>query len=147
MLLSQYFHTYSYLKLYQSKILSFGKELTLYQPNDKFFNTTKLKALADDKLNVAKMTTFLFDRAEKTVEKRENAGYQHFLLSPQCFPNLSSFGSLKVGIVCGKEFIKLQMSQALVKSGIGHFTTKPRLLPTLKKKPLYNLGKGENAGF
>ena len=33
------------------------------------------------------------------VGKGENAGYQHFLLFSQCFPKLSSLGSLKVGIV------------------------------------------------
>ena len=32
-------------------------------------------------------------------EKEKNAGYQHFLLFPQCFPKLSSVGSLKVGKV------------------------------------------------
>ena len=42
---------------------------------------------------------FLFDRAENTVEKGENADYQHFLLFPQCFPKPTSLGSLKVGIV------------------------------------------------
>ena len=92
-------------------------------PNDKFLDVIKLKAFADDELNVAKTTIFLFDRAENTVGKEENAGYQHFLLFPQCFraentvgkeenagyqhfllfpqcfPKLSSLGSLKVGIV------------------------------------------------
>ena len=56
---------------------------------------TKLKAFADNKLNVAKMMISLFDRGENTVGKGENAGY-HFLLFLQCFPNPSS---LKVGIV------------------------------------------------
>ena len=51
---------------------------------------TELKAFGDDQLNV--------DRAENTV-KGENAGFQHFLLFPQCFPKPSSLGSLKVGIV------------------------------------------------
>ena len=32
------------------------------------------------------------------MEKEKNAGYQHFLLFPQCFPK-PSVGSLKVGIV------------------------------------------------
>ena len=60
---------------------------------------TKLKAFADETLNVARMTFSLFDRVENTVRKEENAGYQHFLLFPQCFPRPSSLGSLKVGIV------------------------------------------------
>ena len=49
--------------------------------NNKFLDLTKLKAFADDKLNVAKITICLFDRAENTVGKGENAGYQHCLLS------------------------------------------------------------------
>ena len=43
-----------------------------------------------------------FDRVENTVGKGENAGYQHFLLFPQCFLKPSSLGSLKVEIVCQK---------------------------------------------
>ena len=62
-------------------------------PYDKFLDMAKLKAYADDKLNVAKMTTFLCGRLENTVGKEENAGYQHFLLFSQCFPNPSSLGS------------------------------------------------------
>ena len=60
---------------------------------------TKLKAFADDKLNVAKMTINHCGRLENTVVKEENAGYQHFLLFPQCFPEPFSLGSLKVVIV------------------------------------------------
>ena len=36
---------------------------------------------------------------ENTVEKGENAGYQHFLLFPHCFLKASSSELLKVGIV------------------------------------------------
>ena len=68
-------------------------------PNDKILNMTKLKAFADEKSKLAKMMISLFDRLENTVGKGENAGYQHFLFFPQCFPKLSSFGLLKVGIV------------------------------------------------
>ena len=55
--------------------ISFGDNLL---PNDKILDMTKSKAFADKKLNVAKMTIFLFDRVESTGEKGENAGYQHF---------------------------------------------------------------------
>ena len=34
-------------------------------PNDKFLDVNKLKAFADDRLNIAKMTISLFDRVEK----------------------------------------------------------------------------------
>ena len=53
----------------------------------KIFNLTKLKAFADNKSNDAEVTISLFDRVENTAGKGENAGYQHFFLFPQCFPN------------------------------------------------------------
>ena len=68
-------------------------------PNEIFLDMTKLKAFADNKLNVAKINISLCDRVENTVGKEENAGYQHFLLFPQCLPRPSSLGSLKVRIV------------------------------------------------
>ena len=68
-------------------------------PKNKILDVTKLKAFAVDKLNVFEMMISLFDRVENTVGKGENAGYQHFLLFPQCFPKPSLLGSLKVGIV------------------------------------------------
>ena len=61
---------------------------------------TKLKAFADKKLNVDRKMISILDEVEKTVRKRENASYQHFLLLPQCYPKPSSLGSLKVRIVC-----------------------------------------------
>ena len=45
------------------------------------------------------MTISLFDRIENTVGKGENAGYQHFLLFPQCFLKPYSLGSSKAWIV------------------------------------------------
>ena len=39
-------------------------------PNNEFLDDTKLKVFAEDKLNVAKITIFLFDTAENTVWKR-----------------------------------------------------------------------------
>ena len=42
---------------------------------------------------------YVFDRVENIVGKGQNAGYQHFLLFPQCFQKLSFSGSLKVVIV------------------------------------------------
>ena len=60
---------------------------------------TKLKAFADDKLNIAKTTISLYDGLENTVGKGENAGYQHYLLFPQCFPKPTSLESLKIRIV------------------------------------------------
>ena len=68
-------------------------------PKQKLWAKTKLKALADDKSNVAKLPISLFDRVENIVGKGENVGYQHFLLSPQSFQKTSLLGLLKVGIV------------------------------------------------
>ena len=48
------------------------------------------------------MTISLYDRLENTVGKGENAGNQHFLLFPQCFPKPSSLELLKVRIVLEK---------------------------------------------
>ena len=42
---------------------------------------------------------FVFDRVENIARKGENAGYQHFLLFPQCLQKAFYSGSLKVGIV------------------------------------------------
>ena len=70
-----------------SKVLFLGSFNPL--PNDKSLDMTKLKAFADDGLNVAKIMIFLSNRAENTVGKGENAGYQHFLFFSQCFPKLS----------------------------------------------------------
>ena len=46
---------------------------------------TKLKAFADDNIDIAKMTISLCSRLENTVGKEENAGYKHFLLFPTVF--------------------------------------------------------------
>ena len=42
---------------------------------------------------------FALGKAENIVGKGEKAGYQHFLLFPQCFQKASNLVSLKVGIV------------------------------------------------
>ena len=67
-------------------------------PNDKIFNVSKLKGFADNKINVAQMLISMFNKIENIVGKEENAGYQHFLLFPQCFQKDSFSGLLKVGI-------------------------------------------------
>ena len=68
-------------------------------PNDKILDLTKLKAFTDEKLNITKMTISVFDRVENTLGKGENAGIQHFLLFPQCFPKASTLRLFKVMIV------------------------------------------------
>ena len=63
------------------------------------FHLSKLKDFADDILKIIKMMISLIDIVENIVRKGENAGDQHFLLFPQCFPKPSSLVSLKNGIV------------------------------------------------
>ena len=45
------------------------------------------------------LTNFVLLSVENIVGKGGNAGYQHFLLFPQCFQKDSLSGSLKAGIV------------------------------------------------
>ena len=68
-------------------------------PNDKILDYSKLKAFADDKINVNEKLKFGLGRVENIVGKGENAGYQHFLLFPQFFQKSSLSGSLKVLIM------------------------------------------------
>ena len=53
-------------------------------PNDKILDLTKLKAFADDKLNVTKMTVFLFNR-EENCGKRRKCWLPEFSLFPTVF--------------------------------------------------------------
>ena len=77
------------------------RSIYAHQPftNRQILNGTELKALADDKFNDAKMSVSVHERVENIVGNGVDAGYQHFLLFPQCFTKPSSFRSLKVGIV------------------------------------------------
>ena len=59
---------------------------------------TKLKAFADDKLNVTKMIIIVFNRAENIVGKEEIAHYEQFLLLPQCFQK-ASFPEAPKGVI------------------------------------------------
>ena len=68
-------------------------------PNDKYLDWSKLKGFADNKINVTEKLKFVLRQVENIVEKRENAGYLHFLLFPQCFQKSSFQRSFKVGIV------------------------------------------------
>ena len=70
------------LNLDHSKILSSGVGLS-----------------ADNKFIITLLIGLFYERSESTVGKGENAGYEHFLLFPQCFQQASCLGQLKVGIV------------------------------------------------
>ena len=66
------------------------------------------------------MAEIILDKIEKIVGKEENAGYQYFLLFPQCFQEALSSGSLKVGNV-GVKMFRLS-AFALVSMFLGHKT-------------------------
>ena len=84
--------------------------VTLYQTQTyEILDRSKLKAFADNNLNIAKMIIILYDRVENIVGKGENAGYQHFLLFPQCFQKAYSQGCKTSGL-CGKELKEFQES-------------------------------------
>ena len=68
-------------------------------PNDKILARSISNSFADDISNGAKMKISVFDRVENIVGKGENAGYQHFLLFPQCFQKAFLLGLLKLRIV------------------------------------------------
>ena len=60
------------------------------------------------------MTIFAPDKVENIVGIGENAGFQHFLLVPQCFKNSSAFRLLKVGIVyCDHVLSSIPYSDAI----------------------------------
>ena len=90
--------------LVESNWLLLLSALIIPFPNDEILDETKLIAFADDKLN-DKNDISVFDRVEDMVGKRENAGYQHFLLFPRfqkpCFPGMSN------GVIVGEWFILL----------------------------------------
>ena len=97
--------------LVQAKILLFGKglinlnqALTLEEmckfyknfqyinplPDDKILDWSKLKAFADDKLNVTKMIISVFDRVENIVGKGEIACKSNLSFSHNVFKRLLS---------------------------------------------------------
>ena len=47
-------------------------------PNNKVLDWSKLKAFADDKINLNDKSKLVLGRAYNIVGKGENAGYQHF---------------------------------------------------------------------
>ena len=76
-------------------------------PKEKILEWCELQDFSDNKINVKEKFKFSLGREENMVEKGENAGYQHFLLFPQCFltlyhtiptfndPKVEGFGKLK----------------------------------------------------
>ena len=63
------------------------------------FRQVQIERICRQQNNVNQILKFDMGRVENIVGKGENAGYQHFLLFPQCFQKASFSGSLKVRIV------------------------------------------------
>ena len=82
------------LKACTGNKVNFAEKLK-FVPNDKILGWSKLKVFEDDDLNVAEMTEFVSQMTgQKTLwENKENACYQHFLLSHNVF---SVFQSLEM---------------------------------------------------
>ena len=88
------------VKSHDCVVKSNNKCCFLYIPwpflsNDKILDWSKLKAIADDKINVTEKIKFVLRRVENIVEKGENAGYQYFFLFQQCFQKVSCFKVIK----------------------------------------------------
>ena len=60
------------------------------------------------------MIISVFDRVENTVGKGENAGYQHFLLFPQCFEK-ASFPETSKGVIV-REWVNEMIRSTLLMS-------------------------------
>ena len=74
--------------------------------NEYILDVTSLKAFADNKSNVAKMTISLFDRVENTVGKGENANTSIFSFSHCVFQ--SFFFRVVKSLDCVVELIKIR---------------------------------------
>ena len=72
-----------------------------------------MKAFADDKINMTEKLKFVLGRVENIAGKGEDAGYQHFLLFPQCFQKTLKVGTVGKGTIgiysCERQQLKLGM--------------------------------------
>ena len=79
-------------------------------PDDKILDQTKLKAFADDKLNVTKIIISVLDRVENIVGKGEIAFTSNFSFSHYAFKRLLSQTCQKVSL-CGNELTLYQKTK------------------------------------
>ena len=86
--------TTKFYRLVQSESISFPDCKSNTLPNCEIWDLTELKAFADDNINVAQKVKLALGMVENIVRKGENAGYQHFLLFPQCFKKTAFSASL-----------------------------------------------------
>ena len=59
-------------------------------PNNKLLDVTKLKAFADDKINVAQMMIFVFDRVENILKGENGKRRKCWLAAFSPFPTMLS---------------------------------------------------------
>ena len=78
------------------------------------------------------MKNSLFDRVENTVGKGENAGNQHFLLFPQCFPKPSFLGSSKFAGLCGIESNSVNIKHCSKQQAFTNIQFEKKKLQTIK---------------
>ena len=71
-------------------------------PNDRFLNLSKLKAFADDKVNLAEKLKLVLGGVENIVGKEEMLVTSIFTFSHSVFKRLPFQGRFKSGL-CGKE--------------------------------------------
>ena len=76
-------------------------------PDDKFFDSSKLKEFADNNFKFDENGRKLSKQVENTVGKGETARYEQFLLLPQCFQKPYLQGASKGVIVW--EWVKLSI--------------------------------------
>ena len=99
-------------------------------PDNKIFDWSKLKAFADEKLNVTKMIISVFDSVENIVGKGEIACRSNFSFSHNVFKRLLSQRRQEVSL-CG--------------NGLTLSKTSPGFYMYAEQVFEYNLGKGEIA--
>ena len=96
-------------------------------PDDKILDQTKLKAFADDKLNVTKLVISVFDRVENFVQKGELASTSIFSFSHDVF-KLASFPDPSKGVIVwewDRQFVNfcviIRICVRTVRSGLSLF--------------------------
>ena len=95
---------------------------------------SKFKVFADDNL-LTEIAKFVIDRVENIVGKGENAGYQHFLLYPQCFLSFSeNFLIFPSHLICHLQILSIWTSLKYRCFGNGLNVTKNSKLFLLEGK-------------
>ena len=79
---TDYQHFILFPQCFLSINMTFHLTLHLKRQN---FRLVQIKAFAEDKINVTQTLKFVLRKVGNIVRKGEHAGYQNFLLFPQCF--------------------------------------------------------------